>query len=64
MGRAPELPRGARRPLSVRILPCGRAAPLERLGVPEDIAEVVAFLASPAGHWINGQTVRANGGIV
>ncbi|MEU9993106.1 SDR family oxidoreductase [Streptomyces sp. NPDC048045] len=38
--------------------------PLERLGTPADIAEVVAFLASPAGHWINGQIVRANGGIV
>ncbi|MFD3811233.1 SDR family oxidoreductase [Rhodococcus sp. NPDC058639] len=38
--------------------------PLERLGAPEDIAEVVAFLASPAGHWVNGQIVRANGGIV
>jgi 3-oxoacyl-[acyl-carrier protein] reductase len=40
------------------------AVPLERLGVPEDIAPVVAFLASPAGHWINGQTVRVNGGII
>ncbi|MBD2892343.1 SDR family oxidoreductase [Spirillospora sp. NPDC046719] len=38
--------------------------PLERLGTPEDIAEVVSFLASPAGHWINGQVVRANGGII
>lgn len=38
--------------------------PLERLGTPDDIAAVVAFLASPAGHWVNGQTVRANGGIV
>ncbi|MGW4962774.1 SDR family oxidoreductase [Nonomuraea sp. NPDC004186] len=38
--------------------------PLERLGTPEDIAEVVAFLASPAGHWVNGQVVRANGGII
>ncbi|MFI1394336.1 SDR family oxidoreductase [Streptomyces sp. NPDC020681] len=37
--------------------------PLERLGTPEDIAEVVAFLAGP-GRWINGQVVRANGGIV
>lgn len=37
--------------------------PLERLGTPADIAEVVAFLASPAGHWVNGQVVRANGGI-
>jgi 3-oxoacyl-[acyl-carrier protein] reductase len=38
--------------------------PLERLGTPADIAHVVAFLASPAGHWVNGQVVRANGGIV
>ncbi|BCJ37253.1 3-ketoacyl-ACP reductase [Actinocatenispora thailandica] len=39
-------------------------APLERLGTPTDIAAVTAFLASPDGHWVNGQTVRANGGIV
>ncbi|MCU7826647.1 SDR family oxidoreductase [Kitasatospora sp. DSM 101779] len=38
--------------------------PLQRLGTPQDIAEVVAFLASPEGHWVNGQVVRANGGIV
>ena len=38
--------------------------PLERLGTPEDIANVVAFLASPAGHWVNGQVLRANGGII
>jgi 3-oxoacyl-[acyl-carrier protein] reductase len=38
--------------------------PLERLGSPEDIAEVVAFLVGPQGHWVNGQVVRANGGIV
>ncbi|WP_225809748.1 SDR family oxidoreductase [Streptomyces spinosus] len=38
------------------------AAPLERLGTPEDIAEAVAFLAGPA-RWINGQTIYANGGI-
>jgi 3-oxoacyl-[acyl-carrier protein] reductase len=37
--------------------------PLERLGQPEDIADVVAFLAGPA-HWINGQVIRANGGII
>ncbi|MDX6352278.1 MAG: 3-oxoacyl-[acyl-carrier protein] reductase [Streptomyces sp.] len=37
--------------------------PLERLGTPDDIAEVVAFLAGP-GHWVNGQVIRANGGIV
>ncbi|MDP9869774.1 MULTISPECIES: SDR family oxidoreductase [Streptosporangium] len=37
--------------------------PLERLGTPDDIAEVVAFLAGP-GRWVNGQVIRANGGIV
>jgi len=41
-----------------------RAAPLERLGTPEDIAVVVSFLAGPDGAWINGQTLRANGGII
>ena len=38
--------------------------PLERLGTPADIASVVAFLTGPDGAWINGQTIRANGGIV
>lgn len=41
-----------------------KAAPLERLGRPEDIAAVVAFLAGPDGAWTNGQTLRVNGGIV
>ncbi|MET8563780.1 SDR family oxidoreductase [Streptomyces flaveolus] len=38
--------------------------PLERLGTPQDIAHVVAFLTSPRGHWVNGQILRANGGLV
>jgi 3-oxoacyl-[acyl-carrier protein] reductase len=41
-----------------------KAAPLERLGQPEDIANAVAFLAGPDGGWINGQILRANGGII
>ncbi|WP_254787867.1 SDR family oxidoreductase [Curtobacterium sp. MMLR14_010] len=41
-----------------------KVPPLERLGTPEDIAAVVAFLAGPDGHWVNGQTIRANGGMV
>jgi len=41
-----------------------KLAPLERLGEPRDIAAVVAFLASPDGAWINGQVLRANGGII
>ncbi|AYV46783.1 3-ketoacyl-ACP reductase [Caulobacter flavus] len=42
----------------------GKAAPLERLGTPEDVAAVVSFLAGPDGAWVNGQTLRANGGII
>ncbi|MBB3289656.1 MULTISPECIES: SDR family oxidoreductase [unclassified Rhizobium] len=38
-------------------------APLNRLGQPDDIAEVVAFLASREAGWVNGQVLRANGGI-
>ena len=37
--------------------------PLERLGETRDIADVVAFLAGPEGGWINGQIIRANGGM-
>lgn len=37
--------------------------PMERLGRPEDIADVIAFLAGP-GRWINGQTIYVNGGMV
>ncbi|KAJ2915907.1 hypothetical protein MD484_g4532, partial [Candolleomyces efflorescens] len=38
--------------------------PSRRLGEPDDIAPLVAFLASEAGHWINGQNIRADGGYV
>ena len=41
-----------------------KLAPLERLGEPADIAAVVSFLSGPDGAWINGQTLRANGGII
>ncbi|MCC8973966.1 SDR family oxidoreductase [Bradyrhizobium brasilense] len=41
-----------------------KMVPLERLGTPDDIANAVAFLAGPDGSWINGQTLRANGGLV
>jgi 3-oxoacyl-[acyl-carrier protein] reductase len=41
-----------------------KAAPLERLGTPEDVAAVVSFLAGPDGGWVNGQTLRVNGGII
>ncbi|HEY0951216.1 SDR family oxidoreductase [Nocardioides sp.] len=38
--------------------------PLERLGTAEDIAATVAFLVGADGHWVNGQVLRANGGII
>ncbi|MDD2053565.1 SDR family oxidoreductase [Pseudomonas putida] len=38
--------------------------PLERLGQPQDIASIIAFLVSPAAGWVNGQILRANGGLV
>ncbi len=41
-----------------------RMIPLGRLGRPDDIANAVAFLAGPESRWINGQTIRANGGAV
>jgi 3-oxoacyl-[acyl-carrier protein] reductase len=41
-----------------------KLSPLERLGEPADIAAVVSFLAGPDGAWVNGQVLRANGGVV
>ena len=38
--------------------------PLGRLGEPEDIARVVSFLVGPDGGWVNGQVLRANGGVI
>ncbi|MCX4143744.1 MULTISPECIES: SDR family oxidoreductase [Paraburkholderia] len=37
--------------------------PLQRLGQPDDIASVVSFLAGPDAGWVNGQVLRANGGV-
>lgn len=38
--------------------------PLSRLGEPGDIASVISFLVGPDGGWVNGQVLRANGGMV
>ena len=38
--------------------------PFGRLGEPDDIAGVVSFLAGPDGGWVNGQVLRANGGMI
>ncbi|MFD2238122.1 SDR family oxidoreductase [Aureimonas populi] len=41
-----------------------KMSPLERLGTLEDIAAAVSFLTGPDGGWINGQVLRANGGMI
>jgi 3-oxoacyl-[acyl-carrier protein] reductase len=45
-----------------QIAELSKLPPLERLGQPEDIANVVSFLAGPDGAWVNSQVLRANGG--
>lgn len=37
-------------------------SPLGRVGVPDDIASVVCFLASDAAGWITGKTIGIDGG--
>lgn len=39
-----------------------RRQPSGRLGTPEDTANLIAFLLSPAGSWINGQILKSDGG--
>jgi 3-oxoacyl-[acyl-carrier protein] reductase len=38
-------------------------SPLGRLGTPDEVAAVVAFLAGPDGGWITGQNINASGGV-
>ncbi len=52
-----QLPEAARAELSSKI-------PLGRLGTPEDVAEVVAFLVSPRAAYVTGQTWTVDGGMV
>ncbi len=39
------------------------STPLRRLGQPDDVADVVAFLAGPGARWLTGQNLRASGGL-
>lgn len=45
-----------------QIAQLGKLAPLGRIGKPEDISGVVAFLVGKDGGWVNGQIIRVNGG--
>ena len=39
------------------------ATPLGRIGEPEDVADVVAFLASDESRWVTGRTLLTDGGL-
>ena len=39
-------------------------SPLKRLGMPTDIADVVAFVVSDEARWLTGQNLHASGGVV
>jgi 3-oxoacyl-[acyl-carrier protein] reductase len=39
-------------------------SPFKRVGTPEDVADVAAFLASDAARWVTGQNIQAGGGVV
>ncbi|TCC30205.1 SDR family oxidoreductase [Kribbella speibonae] len=41
---------------------CLQQTPLGRLGTPQDTGDLVAFLCSPQGQWINAQLLKSNGG--
>jgi len=51
-----ELPEDQREALISQI-------PLNKLGDPQDIANAVAFLASPEAAYITGETINVNGGM-
>ncbi|MEV6767362.1 SDR family oxidoreductase [Nocardia sp. NPDC051030] len=53
---------GSRTPEQVMQL--AEQTPLRRIGTPDDIAGIVAFLVGESGRWLNGQTIRANGGLI
>jgi 3-oxoacyl-[acyl-carrier protein] reductase len=39
-----------------------KSIPFGRLGAPEEVANVVLFLASPMANWVTGQTIVVDGG--
>lgn len=49
---------------AAQIQQMAQAAPLGRLGEASEIASIVAFLAREEAAWVNGQIIRANGGVL
>jgi 3-oxoacyl-[acyl-carrier protein] reductase len=47
---------------AVRSLQLAQTIALRRVGQPEDIADIIAFLVSDAGRWVTGQRIDASGG--
>jgi 3-oxoacyl-[acyl-carrier protein] reductase len=41
-----------------------QSSPFKRLGLPSDVADVVAFLVSEQARWLTGQVIQAGGGLV
>ena len=41
-----------------------KSIPLGRIGAAQDISSIISFLAGTDGGWVNGQTIRANGGVI
>jgi len=39
-------------------------SPFNRIGTPQEVADVSAFLASDAARWLTGQNLQAGGGVV
>ena len=50
--------------LEARLAMAAQMTPLRRLGTPQDIADVVAFVSSEEARWITGQNLRVGGGLV